>query len=462
MAGVSVGGLASGMDTNTMVTQLMAIERQPLTRLDASRLRAEGRRAAFDELATKMRALLTARADLGGAALWKDVQKVESGDAARVVARKSPNASTDVPAGTYAVTVTQTAQAQQSYFAYTAPDPAGSVSVTIGSGDTQTTVSTAAGRTGIGDVAAAINGDSTLAVYAEVTSAGELLLKAKQTGTAFTATSTELAASATPGQAARQAQFSYSVNGGAAVTPPPSATNTVTIDGLELDLRAPTIAGTPVTVTVGAAGKDVDAIKTKVKAFVDQYNALVDFARAKLSEPKVANPRIAADHAKGALRGDSGLSGVMSGLRIAMSSRVDGVHPDRDTLAELGISVMAPVAGKSDQDRLSGKLVLDEKKLTDAIAAGGNEIRTVLDAVSTRVGALVEPFARTGTGVLATRSQQADGEAGRIRRQYADLEKRLEGREARLRAEFTRMETALAASQSQTQWLSGQLAGLGG
>ena len=87
MAGIALGGLASGLDTTTMVAQLMAIERQPLTRLEASRMRVEGRKTALDDLAVRLRGLNTARADLTAVATFKDVQKIENSDPLRVGAK---------------------------------------------------------------------------------------------------------------------------------------------------------------------------------------------------------------------------------------------------------------------------------------------------------------------------------------------------------------------------------------
>ena len=52
------------------------------------------------------------------------------------------------------------------------------------------------------------------------------------------------------------------------------------IPGVRLTLKGVTTA--PATVTVTEPALDRDAIKSKVKAFVDAYNAVVDTTRSKL------------------------------------------------------------------------------------------------------------------------------------------------------------------------------------
>ncbi len=462
MAGVSLSGLASGLDTGTMVTQLMAIERQPLNRLEASRLRVEGRRTAIEDVAVRLRALNTARADLTAVTTFQDVQKTESSDPLRVGAR-APVAGAAVP-GTYTLAVSALAETQM-WTMTQGRMPPGQRTTSIQVGTTQATAKTytTTGGTTVAALADTINADPARVVDARV-SGGQLVLESRVAGTAFYAGGGDFTRDTSApalSRTATAAQFTLTY-GDQAVTSAVTVTgNTVAYGGMEFDLRRPTVPGPAVTVTVGAVTKDHDAIKAKVKAFVDAYNATVDFARAKLTEARVKDPKLAGDHAKGALRGDVGLSSVMSRLRIALGQRVEGQPPAADALADLGVSILAPASGKSDADRLAGKLVLDEAKLTAAVQADPEAARAVFEAVGARVDAIVAPFARASDGVLALRSQEADREAGRIRGRKADLEQRLDKREERLRAYFTRLETSLQGAQAQTAWLQGQLAGLG-
>ena len=60
MAGINVGGLATGLDTATLIGQLMAVERQPVVRLEARRAQVEARVRALDDFASKLAAIRTA------------------------------------------------------------------------------------------------------------------------------------------------------------------------------------------------------------------------------------------------------------------------------------------------------------------------------------------------------------------------------------------------------------------
>ena len=57
MATVNFGGLATGMDTNGLIEQLMQIERMPLTRMENEKSYLNSRLSAFTEFETKLEAL---------------------------------------------------------------------------------------------------------------------------------------------------------------------------------------------------------------------------------------------------------------------------------------------------------------------------------------------------------------------------------------------------------------------
>ena len=53
---IQFGGLATGLDTSSIIDQLMNIERQPLTRLEADKTWLNNRLKAFTELDTRLKA----------------------------------------------------------------------------------------------------------------------------------------------------------------------------------------------------------------------------------------------------------------------------------------------------------------------------------------------------------------------------------------------------------------------
>ena len=465
MAGLTLGGLASGMDTNTIVAQLMSIEAQGKTRLLAQQYRTEARKTALDQIATKLRALKTATEDLRSVTSWTTVQTVETSDAAKIGATYKSGAAV----GSYSISVTQLARAEQRFYTYT-PNAGAATTISIKAGteptDPTISIDIAAGAD-VNAAAAAINAKSDSPAYASVVD-GQLVLSGKKTGLALTVSGSTLAEDTTKLREARVAK--YTIDGGAELQ---SASNTVTgLTGVELTLKG--ITTSPVTVTVGAPGPDQAAMKTKVKAFVDAYNSMIDLVKGKLEETPVKSPTTQADYAKGALRGDPGLSGLLSKLRVAMSDTFTGdpASPNPaayDQLSDIGISVPAAQAGgAATPDRLAGKLVIDDTKLTNALTSDPVAVRRLLGGLGDVAGAtqaitaIVDPMSRLGDGDLAKRSEMIDREVTRIKDAQAAMDRRLKLKEERLRAQFTAMEKALSSTQSSMSWLTGQINGLTG
>lgn len=64
MAGLQIGGLASGLDTGTIITQLMSLERRPIQSLQNKQQTLQTRKAALSDLASKLSALRGKTANL--------------------------------------------------------------------------------------------------------------------------------------------------------------------------------------------------------------------------------------------------------------------------------------------------------------------------------------------------------------------------------------------------------------
>ena len=78
-------------------------------------------------------------------------------------------------------------------------------------------------------------------------------------------------------------------------------------------------------------------------------------------------------------------------------------------------------------------------------------------------GAGLEAFIKTqvGTGsILDARDKAGEADVKRITAQATRAEERLVAKEKRLKAQFAAMESALQQTQTQSAWLTGQLASL--
>jgi flagellar hook-associated protein 2 len=453
-----LSGLASGVDTGSIVDQLINLERQANARLGLRKSAVQVRQTGLKDVAAKLSALKSAAQDLSSSATWAAKQTVESSNPARVTATLLGGAGI----GGHTIQVDRLAASAQRGYAFTPAAGAGAFDLAY----SKVTVEVGANATAA-DVAAAINAKSGAPAYASVikdpvSGAERLVLAARKTGqdSVFTLDAAAMA----PGRFAEQAGYErsgpaldaeYRLDGSA--TPLHSQTNTVenAVAGVRLTLKGVTAA--PESVTVGAPAIDETVVKGKVKAFVDAYNAVVTSARAKVGEKSVAGASTTTDALKGQLFGDTGLLGMLSSLRIRMGEQVAGLT-GLDDLGDIGIAV-PKATGTASQDARDGKLAIDDAKLSEALAADPEKLRSLFTAFGTGL----ETFIRTqtgGTGVLDSRSTAADGEIRRIGEQVTRAEERLAAKEKRLKAQFAAMETALQNSQTQSAWLSSSLASL--
>jgi flagellar hook-associated protein 2 len=454
---LNVGGLASGLDTNSIIDQLMAIERQPRTKLDAKASLISARQSVLTDFQSRLRAVETAARDLRSVSLWAQAQTASSGDPTRLAA--SIVAGSGAGVGGYQVEVSQLANAAQRTYSFASPASAGTITID-GHG-----TAVAAGAS-IGDLVTAINSDATATVYAAATDSGTLVLSARRTGdtgAGFIAVSdttgslTEQTALATQG---RDALFTVDGVAGSA------STNDVTnaIAGVKLSLKGVTTTSGPITVAVGAPTANTDAIKQKLQAFADVYNSTVEAIRAKLDERSVPNATTAADKQAGMLNGDTALTDILAQLRQAIYTPVAGLPAGMSSLADLGVSTGSASATIS-RDALAGKLTIDSAKLNQALTSNPSGVRDLL-AGPANAGGWARAFERivhgadTTGGTLDVQITGADAELKRLQQAMADMDDRLKLKEQTLRAQFTAMETALSQSQTQGQWLSGQLASL--
>ena len=294
MAGLSLSGIASGVDTASIVDQLMALERQSLTKIGYRKAAVTGQQDALKEVASKLSTLKDAALALSADSTWAQKQTVESSDPARVAVTMLAGAGI----GGQSISVDRLASSAQRRFNF-APEPrrqgktTSAETLTLaygrrrparhvddrrrgrlhqaadrrrhqrqdrrsrGRGRGQGARRRAARAVGAQDrQGLGLHGPATSAVVASTTT-----FDARSTGDDL--------------------QAAFRVGGGAQQ-----------LLGLERrrarDPRRPAHAQgrdpAPATVTVTEPALDRDAIKGKVKSFVDAYNAVVDTTRSKLTE----------------------------------------------------------------------------------------------------------------------------------------------------------------------------------
>ncbi len=456
MAGVSFTGLASGLDTDSIIQSLLAVDGISRTRLVTNQQAATARQQGINDVESRMKTLRLAAQDLGSSLLWTESQDVTTTDDKSLSATLTGGAA---PGG-YSVTVTQLAAAAQSTFAYTSQTGASSIDIN------GVTVNLPAGAD-IDTAVSTINGTADVGVYAVNLGNGKMVLSSRTTGSATTIAASGASVALDSSKAGRDLQ--WSVNGDAQ---PDSQSNTVAnaIPGVQLTFKAPT-AGT--TVNVSEPHVSSDDIKAKLKAFVSAYNDVVSFTNGKLTEPKVikntssasptANTTLTtAEASKGVLFGDPGLRDMLDQMRNLVTQAVGGLSGPLNSFAALGISTGAATGGASTDDSKTGLLTFDEKTFDAAYDANPDGIKQLLGGVTGTDGlsqsweAMIKPLTEAN-GLLDQRSTMAGDELTRITDQISRLDTRLADKQEQYRKMFTNMELALSKVQSSS---SGMLSAL--
>src|ERR1700704_3504310 len=144
----SVSGLASGIDTATIISQLMLIERQPQDRLKTQVSLSAARK-------TRLTNLQLAAEDLKSPTLWASSQSIDVNDPTKVAASLSGPSGT----GSYQLTVGQLARGSQRWYWYATP--ASDDSITFSNGHTTTITA----GSDIDAAVLAVNSDSSSPVY---------------------------------------------------------------------------------------------------------------------------------------------------------------------------------------------------------------------------------------------------------------------------------------------------------
>lgn len=369
MATISSPGIGSGLDVKSIVSQLVALEKQPLTKLKVEAATVNTKISAFAQIKSLMSGLYDAASTLNSLTTWNAVSATSSNSKA-----VSATAIGGTAANSFSVQVTALAKAQ-SYASDALPLPTGTplgggtLHIQLGKWTNPTTFAPSASP--VVDIAVAAT-DSVTEIASKINSAnagvsatvlndvaGErLLLRSKATGESFgfqlTVTDDDTVNNDAAGLSRLVAGSStqYAVNAAAMINgsiPVSSATNTFSnvISGVTLTVAEETTTAVEITVA-----QNQSAITKAVDAFVAAYNAV----NQTLNE---ATKYDSATKTAGLLQGDATAIGLQTAMRGILQSSTSGSTYSR--LADIGIT-----------QQLGGDLAVDGSKLATALASGDN------------------------------------------------------------------------------------------
>ena len=453
MATITFGGLATGLDTDTIVTKLVALERQRgIGQLQTQKTDANTRRIALQTFNGKVAAFLTA------------INKLKNPD--DVLIRKATSSNENVltatagngaHGGATEITVDHLARPAiatsangKSAATSTVATGSGTFAFRVGpSGPVQTVAVDA--TTTLTDLATAINAldaGATASVVNVGTTASpdfRLRLGSDETGTAAAVgiVTDDTTLGVAGSQTARDAQFTVS----GFDDPLTRSTNSFddVIPGVSIDLKSP---GGPVSVTVSG---DDDAVASQVDAAVKAFNDIVTFVAGEsvVEQDTSSNDKSVSI---GPLALDSTVRGIMDSLRRLISDPTD-------TGDEGGYTVLAQVGITTARD---GTLTFDQAAFRTQLQSRGGDVAKLFGGASggTGVADRISDYltAVTNSGGLIDVHNTAVGDEIRsLEDRIAAGQRNLDAFEENLRAQFTSLEVLVQSLKSQGGFLSNAL-----
>ena len=455
---ISSAGIGSGLDVNSIVTQLMAIEQQPLTALQTKATTIQSTVSEYGKIKSAVSTLRDLAAKLASTTTWG--QTVTNSSSTAVSATTANSA-----AGTYSVEVQSLASVQTIATATAVPATttpgAGTLHIELGTyGAGQTTFTPKAGATAV-DIA--VTATDTLAdVRDKVNAAGagvtalimtdgsgsRLLLRSNASGAANAFRTSGIAslafdpsAGATAMTQSQTAADAAATVNGLAVTSPSNTLSNI-VDGLTLNLSTLTTA--PVTVNVVT---DSDSLKKTITDFAAAYSSLVKLIATDTKYD-------ATTKTGGILQGDSAAVGLQRQMRTLAGSS-SGASALFGHLSDAGLELQADGSMTVNDSKLSNALgnLSDLKKMF----ANSNILDPTQDGFGKRFRIITDAMLGVD-GSLATRTDGLSQQLQRNQKDQDALQVRLDGIEKRMRAQYTALDATMAQLNSQSSYITQQIA----
>ncbi|MEY8878086.1 MAG: flagellar filament capping protein FliD [Leptothrix sp. (in: b-proteobacteria)] len=472
MAAVSSAGIGSGLDVNSIVTQLMAVEKAPLQTLQKNASTIQSKISSYGTIQSDLSAMRDAALKLTQPATWGDTTAV-SGDTS-VVSATTDNTAT---AGNYSLTVQQLASAQtlasHAWPATVSTVGAGTLRIEMGTWNSDQTgfapksassavdVSVLA-TDSLADVRDKINAAKAgvMASIVNDASGSRLVMRSSDTGAAngFRVSATDedgnntdasglsalaydpssQVSSMSQTQAAKDAKATVN---GLSVT---SASNVLAnvVDGVTLKLAK--VSSAPVDLAINS---NTDSITTAITAFTTAYNNLSKYLASQTAYD-------AATKTAGTLQGDAGTTALRGAMR-AIAGDTGGMTGTLHRLADIGI-----------QPQTDGSLSVDSTKLGNALSSKLSDVKALFankDLTTDTNNGFATRFMHWGdnllnsNGTITTRTDSLRRQVADNTKQQSDFNDRMTLVEARMRAQYTALDTQMASLNSLSSYVTQQI-----
>ena len=472
---ITFSGLATGLDTDKIVTDLMAVERGPLDKLTAKKTSETTRLKAYAQFKEKLDTLKTAVSDM------TITSQVRSTSVSLSSEDSFTATTTSGPIGSYKVSVAQLSQVQKTVtrgFSSNTEALLGTGSISVNG----TEIAVNEDNNSLLGLVSSINKlSATTGVQASIINDGtadnpyHLVFTGKDAKTSFTIDESNwvwkhretLIFSTNDVQSAQQA---VAIIDGITVV---SDTNTITgaINGVTLNLNsvdATTSPGVPedgvdpwnwatppeYESTKMDIKSDTGALKEKVTTFVTAYNDAIEWILSGYAEfggsseiPTVAEGSTEEPILGSVLRGDATINSMKRQLQGVLTGAVKN-SGEFHILSEIGISTNMNGTLKQDNTKLDAAL---ENNFDDMVylLSGDDDTAGVMKGFNS----LLLDLTSSTKGMYAVKKKAYDSSVNRFDSQLDQMELRMTKREQILRSQFTAMESLVSSLNAQGDFL---------
>jgi flagellar hook-associated protein 2 len=485
-----IGGLASGMDIDSLVKDLMRAERIPLDKLAQKKTTLEWQRddyRSMNRLLKDLDDLIFSGINMQGSFSKKAVTSSNSSVVSATANGNAVNTTTNIdvsvlakPAmwvgdGTVASDYKAAGDIKLTFNATNGDGMTSSAqTIDIKAGDNLDTIVSKFNSSGLGvtafydtqnkkfvitkketgdNVSLSINNDSTTQAFmmqlgfSDAALDGEITTIGKKDGE----------------------DASFTINGYQTTR----STNSFTISGVTYNLQQKGSANISVS-------SDTNATVDMIKSFVDKYNETIETVNKKTSETRYRDfPPLTDEQRKdlsekeaelwdekaksGMLRRDSILSSGLNAMRQDMYSTINTGDTKYDQLSEIGITTTSIYLDK-------GKLEIDETKLRESLATNPDAVMKLFTGTTSDEG-----IAKKLRATIEATKKKIESKAGNnggtnatftLGRELTDVDKRISAFENRLVQvedrywrQFSAMEQAIQRSNQQSMYLMQQFGG---
>jgi len=459
---ISVGGLISGLDTNGIIDQLLALQQKPIVRLQRQEAGYQVELSAYGGMQAVLNSLKSAIEGLDSVSDFTNFSAT-SGDTDLFSVSADENAA----AGSYDVTVHNLAKVHKlTSEAFTETEAVGGGTIQLRLGDAAAVDISVSGTDTIADVAQSIN-DADAGVNAAVVFDGTnyfLTLTGKETGAANLIDLTVTDDDGDGTDLSGLSRLVYEVSGD---TKNLNNTQTaedsmITVDGVsnisrDTNVIDDVIQGITITLESAPAtdneavltvSRDTSAIVSKINSFVSAYNGALDLFETYQNYDSDAVTA-------GVLLGDATTNHIRTSLENLITDAVSGVE-SLSRLENLGITLNSE--GRLEVDSSTLNNMLDDH--FDDVLQFFTQSTEGSEGFAVRMVDDMDAILDSGSGLLAVKTDGIQNSIDDIEDQVERMEMRNSIWETRIRAQFNALELLLAEYQTTGDYLSQQIVGL--